>query len=94
MKARAVTRRGFLQAAAAGTAVVAADPAAPVTPAARRTGPAAPRAGRGGEPVRQEWTLPRWPQWVEEDERAWREVLREGNGYRGNGSQVTRFEEE
>lgn len=76
-----VSRRRFLGVASA-------------TGVAAGTAAAAPDglALHGGTPVRKEpW--PSWPKFDSVEERAWMDVLRSGNWFRGYGKQVDRFEE-
>jgi dTDP-4-amino-4,6-dideoxygalactose transaminase len=84
-----LTRRTFLQAAAAGTGALAS--------LGTRRGPVvyAADAGRpallGGTPVHSGgWT--KWPQWMESWEPDVLKVLRSGRWYRGSGSRGAEFE--
>jgi dTDP-4-amino-4,6-dideoxygalactose transaminase len=72
-----MTRRVFVNAAAAGTAAYGAN---------------ARPALLGGTPVRTE-AFPSWPRLTSVDENAWMETLRGKKWYRGSGRQVDRFEE-
>ncbi|MGH9672407.1 MAG: DegT/DnrJ/EryC1/StrS family aminotransferase [Bryobacteraceae bacterium] len=71
-----MNRRGFVAAAAAASAVNAANPKLALL---------------GGEPVRKA-SPPSWPRIHAEDEKAWMEVLRSGHWYRGSGKTVDEFE--
>ena len=77
-----MTRRSFVNAAAATTALSAG---------ARAAANGRP-AILGGAKVRSE-RFPSWPRIDAVDEQAWMEVLRSGKWYRGGGSQVDKFEE-
>jgi dTDP-4-amino-4,6-dideoxygalactose transaminase len=84
-----LTRRHFLQHAAAGSAALAwlGTGSSPLTWASESTKPAL----LGGAPVHQgPW--PVWPNWREAWEPRILEVLRSGHWYRGNGEHVAEFE--
>src|SRR5436190_16602558 len=84
-----LTRRGFIQQAAVGSAALgwlSADPA-PTIMAADASMPAL----LGGTPVHKgPW--PAWPVWKESWEPAVVQVLRSGHWFRGNGEHVAEFE--
>jgi len=85
-----LTRRGFVRAAAAGSALLAGLRAGRATsaPAADADKPAA----LGGTPVHKGgW--PKWPEWRESWEPKILEILRSGNWYRGGGGgSIAEFE--
>ncbi len=90
----AISRRGFLS-AAAGTAVVsrvAGEPpgSAPGSPVLAAGGEKP--ALLGGTPVRTT-SFPSWPVTDEREDKALLDVLHGGKWYRGDGQTVTRFEE-
>ncbi|NLS94165.1 MAG: DegT/DnrJ/EryC1/StrS family aminotransferase [Planctomycetaceae bacterium] len=85
-----VTRRGFVRAAAAGSALLAGLRLrrAPSALAADADKPAA----LGGTPVHQ-GSWPKWPEWREAWEPKILEILRSGNWYRGSGGgSIAEFE--
>ena len=84
-----VTRRGFIQTAAAGSAIAWLPAAsAPTVFAAATSKPAL----LGGEPAHTgQW--PKWPEWREAWEQEILKVLRSGQWYRtGNSGKVQEFE--
>jgi len=92
----AISRRGFMTAAAGAVAVrrAAGTAAAPVggpAPTVIASGAEKP-ALRGGRPVRGT-PFPSWPVIDQREDRALLEVLHSGKWYRGDGKTVSRFEE-
>jgi len=92
----AISRRGFMTAAAGAVAVrqAAGTAAAPVggpAPTVLASGAEKP-ALLGGRPVRGT-PFPSWPVIDQREERALLEVLHSGKWYRGDGKTVSRFEE-
>ncbi len=84
-----LTRRGFIRAAAAGSAAVTMRSARPA-PFAMTAGTAKP-ALLGGTPAHKGQWLP-WPQWRQAWEPGVLEVYRSGKWYRGSGGHVEEFE--
>ncbi len=89
MKLQNVSRRDFIQKAAAGSAILAVSgmPRSTTVPAAETSKPVL----LGGKAVRTEpW--PRWPVWQKLWETRIIEILRSGHWWRGNGEHVADFE--
>jgi len=91
MNEHIIKRRSFLQATAAGTAVIGL--AGPSLIASGATGTPPKPALLGGTPIRQT-PFPSWPIIEKNDEEAWMEVLRSKHWCRLGQKSVEAFERE